>query len=65
MMGVLSTDSKILLILLITVTSYTQAYAYAIGFIVDEHKLCKKEKTEKEAYNVTNLKWMMNQEEVC
>ena len=44
MMGVLSTDSKILLILLMTVIGYTQVYADAIGFIADEHQLSTKEK---------------------
>lgn len=44
MMGVLSTDSKILLILLMTVTGHTQVYADAIGFIADEHQLSTKEK---------------------
>ncbi len=64
MMGVLSTDSKILLILLMTVTGYTQVYADAIGFIADEHQLSTKEKRVGEAYYRDDMKWMIYQAEV-
>ncbi|HRB28991.1 MAG TPA: biopolymer transporter Tol [Nitrosomonas sp.] len=64
MMGVLSTDSKILLILLMTVIGYTQVYADAIGFIADEHQLSTKEKRVGEAYYRDDMKWMIYQAEV-
>lgn len=64
MISVLSTNSKIVLILLISVTGYTQVYADEIGFITDEHQLSIKEKRVGEAYYRDDMKWMIYQAEV-